>query len=778
MKELFTMFRPQISLCLSVALGVLALSAAEPFRESTPKSDEWGFRPAAGENSAVTPAPFVWQPQPEAESYELEYARDGKFTSGAIRVAGLAWNAHCPPQVMAPGDWFWRVRFLGKSGTPSEWSSVRRFTIAGDAVAVPMPPRREFEARIPGTHPRLLLRPEELPGLREKAAGELKAEYDALIAECDRLLAAPPDASEPPKYPEGMKRGSSEWQKIWWGNRLRTLKALDGAATLGFGYQLTGNRAYGELAKKILLECAGWDPKGSSSRSYNDEVAIPFLSRFSRTYSYVQDLLTEAERQKCRDSIRVRGNDFHRALCPNHFYKPYNSHNNRAWHFLGEAGVAFYGEIPEAADWLNFALNVYYCVYPVWGDDDGGWHEGLWYWGEYLERFFYWGDVMRSTFGINVCAKPFFARTGYYAMYCQPPETQDGGFGDLAELHRGKRSALVMRFLAAQSGNPHWQWYAEQLTPAWQESAYVTYLRGALPKVAAKRPDDLPTSRCFRGTGLAFLNTDLTDGRNNVQLLFKSSPRGTVSHGFDANNSFILNAFGERLLIHSGIRDNYGSNFHKNWMWDTKSVNSITVNGVSQKKGSFDARGEITGFSSGKRFDYAAGEAADSYPAGTVRGFRRQILFCKPSAILIVDTLETPAPSEFSWRMHAVNPMRIDGGRVDVVNEGASCRVDFLFPGSLRLEQTDRFDPPPESRKQPDQHHLTVTPAEKSERQMFITLLRPHRTGATPPGEPSLRKTEDGFRLSVELPEGTLEAEIGENAAISAKLGGETFPQK
>lgn len=104
-----------------------------------------------------------------------------------------------------------------------------------------------------------------------------------------------------------------------------------------------------------------------------------------------------------------------------------------------------------------------------------------------------------------------------------------------------------------------------------------------------------------------------------MQLLFKSSPRGTVSHGYDSNNSFILNVFSEPMLIHSGIRDNYASNFHKYWMWDTKSVNSITVNNVSQKRGVFDAPGEITGFSTGKRFDYVGGEAAESYPAGRSR---------------------------------------------------------------------------------------------------------------------------------------------------------------
>ncbi|UKI31211.1 MAG: heparinase II/III family protein [Lentisphaeria bacterium] len=79
------------------------------------------------------------------------------------------------------------------------------------------------------------------------------------------------------------------------------------------------------------------------------------------------------------------------------------------------------------------------------------------------------------------------------------------------------------------------------------------------------------------------LNTTLLDGKKNIQLQFKSSPVGTWSHGYDANNSFLLNVFGERMLIRSGRRDMYASNFHSNWMWETKSENNITVNGIGQK---------------------------------------------------------------------------------------------------------------------------------------------------------------------------------------------------
>ena len=83
---------------------------------------------------------------------------------------------------------------------------------------------------------------------------------------------------------------------------------------------------------------------------------------------------------------------------------------------------------------------------------------------------------------------------------------------------------------------------------------------------------------------------------------------------------------GERLLIRSGERDNWASEFHRNWMWETKSENNITVNGIGQKKMSRSARGAITGFSSSREADYVCGEAAESYE-GRLRSFAVRFFF-------------------------------------------------------------------------------------------------------------------------------------------------------
>jgi len=275
--------------------------------------DEWGYRPAQDAVSAVNPPSFSWRPQ-KGVRWEIECARDATFKKVEYRAKNLKFNVHCPPQVFKPGKYMWRYRGKDEKGQYTNWSRPRTFTIAHDAVAMPLPARDELLSRIPKTHPRLFVRPENLKRLRKLARGEMKQEYDRLVKECERLLARPPSTEEPPKYPKDMVRGSEAWRKVWWGNRTYTIRALNGAATLAFTRLLGGKEEYGLEAKRILLECAKWDPKGSTGYRYNDEAGMPYAYYFARTYTFANDLLSEQEKKICRNMMKVRGDEMYQHL--------------------------------------------------------------------------------------------------------------------------------------------------------------------------------------------------------------------------------------------------------------------------------------------------------------------------------------------------------------------------------------------------------------------------------------------------------------------------------
>ncbi|MGQ9730620.1 MAG: DUF4962 domain-containing protein, partial [Candidatus Zipacnadales bacterium] len=415
---------------------------------------------------------------------------------------------------------------------------------------------------------------------------------------------------------------------------------------------------------------------------------------------------------------------------------------------LGEMVIAFYGELPEAADWISFAIDVFFCVYPVWSDADGGWHEGASYWNSYLYRQTWWLDVQQAAFGIDGYKRPFFKRVGDFALYNVPPGVEDGGFGDLSESVRPQGLARLMAIFARKTGNPYWQWYVDESGGAQEESGYIGFLRATSARPEPKAPIDLASSRHFRGTGYAALHTNLVEREKDVQVLFKASPFGTYSHGYESQNTFLLTAYGKPLLIRTGHRDGYGSQHHRNWQWQTRSVNSILVNGEGQIAHSFSPGGRIVQFFTSTAFDYVAGDATEAY-LGKLERFVRHILLVKPEgAVLIYDELKAPQPATFQWLLHAWNKFRVGENSCSTENGGAAVQVTWLSPRPLSISQTNEFDPPPRDIKLV-QWHLTAATNAPAEEVHFVTVLQPYRTESATPQPPNLAEVEGGWIVTI-----------------------------
>ena len=336
----------------------------------------------------------------------------------------------------------------------------------------------------------------------------------------------------------------------------------------------------------------------------------------------------------------------------------------------------------------------------------------------------YWGELARAGFGIDVFQKPFFSNTGYYPLYIMPPGSQGGQFADMGQTATSARLANFMAVFAATARQPHWKWYSDAHN-AGLGGGYMGFLYAARAgKLEAEAPVDLPPSIAFRDIGLAVLNTNLLDGKDNVQVQFKSSPFGQQSHGYNANNTFLLNLRGAPVLIPSGRRDVHGSEHHRQWMWETKSDNAILVDGKGQRPHLADSTGEITVFDTTPSIDVVAGEAGASYEH--VDRWTRRIVFFKPDAVLIHDVLETPEPSMYQWLLHAPDrSFEIAENRAGWKGENGSIDVRFLEPSSLHITQTDQFDPPPAdwSKLKLEEWHLSAETPEKHAKIDFVTLI-------------------------------------------------------
>lgn len=737
-------------LCTSIILSLVAIQATAIELDQSPAvPGEWGYRPTSVDMPLNPPA-FTWRPTSGADSYRLEIAHDKDF-SDVVYSVETRWSSHCPSTTLPTGKLYWRYRAADATGV-SAWSTIRSFSVATDATPYPQPLIDELMARIPTERPRLFMRPDDLPRLRALAKGSLADASEAVLARAEKVLANPPDMSEPPLYPAGTKRLSEPWKKIWWGNRTRGIAVADGAATLGFAYRITGDRKYGQAARDMLMAITEWDPEGSTQYKYNDEAAMPLMYMTSRAYDWAYPFFSKEDHAKVIEMMTVRGRQCYNHLKGSHLWKPYGSHSNRAWHWLAELSTEFYDDIPEAWEWLEFSMTVYFTAYPVWSDNDGGWHEGTAYWSSYVGRFMHWSSIMKSAYGIDAFDKPYFDNAGDLPLYLMPLGTQHGGFGDQAPKVTSQRAAPLMAVLAAGARNPYWQWYAEQHGVTMRGGYLDFFNRAASDSLESVAPADLPTARLFEGTGVAVMNTNLLSAQDNVQLLFKSSPLGRRSHGYNANNSFHLNVNGKPLLQGTGRRDVHGSPHHRNWMHHTKSQNAILVDGEGQLDDRYASMGRITHFEQSDDRVTVVGEAGAAYEK--LDRWTRRLIFLKPDIIVIHDIIEAPEPVTIQWLLHAPGQFEITPAeqRTRYAADHGSVDVQILSPTDLELSQHDQYDPPPHdwAKFNLDEWHYTANQKDAKKNHEFIAVMRINNS------EVPVAYSEDGNKktLRVEGPNG------------------------
>jgi hypothetical protein len=722
------------------AILLLAAAALAQTPDGDPLPDEWGYRPADGATVEVNPPALTWVHAKGAATYIVEWAPNARF-EGATAVRDIPWSVYTHHAAMKPGGYWWRYRIVDAQGKESAWSRARRFQVPATATVFPQPTIEELRRAIPKARPRLFVRPEDLPRLRDWAKSEGRRQYDRLIARADEIAAAAPT-------PEPTVRANARDPKtnqFWWPNREQAIRALQEAEILSFAWLLTGDKKYAGPAREFTLKLAAWDPDGPTNWALNCEAAKPMLHRLARAYDWAWPLFSDGERARIRAVMLRRAEDAWKSgevrLGAGHLNQPYNSHGNRTWHKLAENAIATLDETPESEMYLRYAVAKFFAAYPAWSDEDGGWHEGLSYFAGYLSKAAWWMHIAPQALGIDAFKKPFFAHFGDYPMYSAPPGSPDLGIADLSHRTVGPNWSFF-HFYAGATGDPHWTWWArEWKIPQESGEPVLAFLWGSRKEPEPKPPLDLPPSKVFRGTGIAILNTTLRAAADNVQLRFKASPMGRWSHGHDPHNSFTLNAYGAQLLVNNVYRDLYGTPFHRDWVWSTRAQNAVLVDGQGQKAHSADLGGRIVRWDFHDGFDYLLGDATASYEGRLTRAFRH-VFFAKPDVIVIADELRAPKPSAFQWMLHAQVPFGVEepAQRLTVERDAGGVLVDYVADGALKFRQWTGYDPEPDYRYLnsinspgiPPQWHVEAASTAPRTEAWTFTVLRVYKPGRKP----------------------------------------------
>ena len=731
-----------IHVAAALAGGEPAASEAESLRKQLdrqPAWDEKAFAPADGSTSRLDPPAFVWLPPAKRPAkYVLAVSRSESFPEDATtRFDDVPISVHILAKPLGAGRWHWRVGVKRSDGSVV-WGTTRTFTIAENADAWPLPEIDAVVAKIPRQHPRLLFPGGELERARKLCSGMMAEEYASLLQRAEQCIGE--KLVPEPAFQRREDRGTGrpgDYVMI-----MRTTRPpMDKMETTALAYVLSGERRFGEEAKRRLLHFFSWDPEGSTDLFHNDEPAMWVMQRGTRAYDWTYDLFTPEERAKIEPAMKARCEQFLKRLVRMPFEsRPYSSHPARDVGFLGEAAITFIHEWPEARDWLHYVMKIYWSVFPAWAGEDGGWQEGPGYWGAYMSFAMHFAAALQKATGAELMHKPFFRNTPYYKLYTNPPYARMSPFGDGHERGPGRGAGNLLYHFSTLLEDPYLRWYPE-VQRAGPGSGPISFAL-ADPSLEAKPPVDLPQARLFEGAGLVAMHSDLADPENDAYLVMRSSPFGSVSHGHADQNAFAIEAFGEPLAIASGYYPWYGSPHHSDWTRETKATNCVTIDGgVGQTKRSHEANGRIVRFLTSEAYDYALADATPAY-GGRLTKFYRHVIHVRPDAtarnqvgtFVIIDELEAPEPVTFEWWLHALEEMQIDRQKREVLIRRGDARLlaSFILPDALEFTQIDKFAPPPENGAE-NQWHLTASTATKSRSAVFMVVLSPwHASGAAP----------------------------------------------
>ena len=682
------------------------------------------YSPAQGAVVTTNPPPFLWLPAESGSTYDLQIDCQRDFASpSVIAHSDLVWCCEMLTQRLSPGSWHWRYR-VSKAGETTAWSRTRTFTVPKGIPEWIYPGRDGL--RVSAERPRLFVRPEGLPALRERArSGDLKQTAAALVRAVQRF-AGEDLVAEPAWLPKDRAKRGPAYTLTF----RKTRPPMDKMERAGLAYLLTGDPACGAEAKRRVLHFFSWDPHGSTNVFHNDEPAMWIMMRGCRAYDWTADLFTAAERTLVETSMFERAADFYKKLRGKPFENnPFESHAGRIIGFLGEGAIALGPGCPEAQTWLDYITHIYWGVYPAWGKEDGGWNEGPGYWGAYMSFGLHFVLALREATGVDLAKRPFFSATPYYKLYLTPPYSQMSPLGDGTQF-KPSRPAELMYWFSSLTQDPVIRWYSDALNRTGGSSILGVVLKD--DSLHGRPPFGLPQARLFDGVGLVSLHSDFGNGDNDVILNMRSTPYGAVSHGHNDQNCFTLEAFGEPLAIATGHYNRYGSPHHSGWTRQTKAKCGITVDGGTGQDRGWHARGKIVSFVHGDAFDYVMGDAASAY-GGRLDRAVREIVHARPGVFVVRDTLASVTERRFEYWLHAVDEMAVDpaNGMVTIARPKAQLAVSFLIPEAIEFSQTDAFDPPPmwpPGRTFQKNWHVTAstrTPAKEAE---FLTVLVPRKT--------------------------------------------------
>lgn len=706
-------------------------------------------------------------------AYKIRYAQDMEFKKSAV-TAETRWPFYNPEKPLTPGVWYWQYAYV-KDGQP-QWSKVLQFTVGNNPNKFCPPSLKEVLAKIPGTHPRVLVDQNHWNTFVKESQSKIEQQW--YLERADKTLQTPMKSVKDINTSQVKNLKNKMQINSYLTRESRRIIDREEANTESLirAWLLTQNRRYADEAIKRVFTMMDWDKDKNVKGDFN---ASTLLSLCSMLYDSCHELLTDTQKQQLLASIKDKGNDMY-----HHFHNYMENHiaENHIWQMtlriLTMAAFSTYGDLPDADTWVDYCYNVWLARFPGL-NKDGGWHNGDAYFTVNTRTLIEVPYLYTRLTGFDFFADPWYQGNVMYTIFQQPPFSKSGGNGSSHQTTVRPNSIRIgyLDALARLTGNTYAADFVRRTLKAQPDylkkavlskAGDLTWFRLQCDKPLPEGPGltALPAGYVFPATGLASFQTNWDRVGSNAMWSFRSSPYGSTSHALANQNAFNTFFGGKPLFYSSGhhieFTDVHSMICHRG----TRAHNTIMVNGMGQRIGT-EGYGWIPRYYVSDKIGYVLGDASNAYgkvvsPLWLKRGaqsdvhytpengwddvplktFRRHIVnLGKTGYIFIYDELEAAEPITWSYLLHTVaKPMTVDETdkhyiHIQATNGGGASDAYLFSTGPLQTETTDKFFVPAENwlraddkgnfKKYDNHWHFTAT-SEKSKVYRFATIINTH----------------------------------------------------
>ncbi len=539
-----------------------------------------------------------------------------------------------------------------------------------------------WKRQLPASRPRLFFRAGEVEALRERfrrADGRERQLFDDLLATARKIAAEPPPVYRPPE--ELVRPPNFTLYAAQEENWMRPIG--DNMVALSLAALLVDEPALKEKLRELVLTACAFPQWGL--RPKNGDLAAGHVSRgVSIAYDWHPALWSETEKKTIRDTIRERVITLNSKLyIPEGWGGHYQlNHNHVGANGIGLTAVAFFGEIPEAAEWMAAALTNFEKV-AKYSNADGSSPEGVPYWSyaaSYILQFIEGADPVLGT--RRLYDAPFFRNMAAYRLH----SSTSGFAGTLTYGDSVPRDYY---------GPQH---FLHRVASHFRDSG-AQYLAAALPFKIQGGNDGVAFAALWYDASVPATPPATLDHHQTVAdiVTFRSGWTDTdylvaLKSGFTNRNHSHLDAgaitwaFGSEWLINT---PGYGSGFGNPAFWQrrgprwtyfsnaTESHATLLIDGENQLF-TEEARGTVDAFLSGSRWTWTSVDLREAYR--NVKSARRSLLHRRGDYVLVWDQVETPKTAQVEWLAQTPPAGRIDDGRVFIDGKAGSLEIRPLLP--------------------------------------------------------------------------------------------------